>query len=71
VDAVDLDATDESLRRVRVRWAVSVRITDVHLLRQHAQHAADRADLAETSFAEVWNRAADPCAPLRVRDEIT
>lgn len=44
VDAVDLDATDESRGRLRVRWAVSVRITDVRLLRQHAD---DRADLAE------------------------
>jgi hypothetical protein len=60
LEAVDLDATDEGPRRVRARWAVTVRITDAHLLRQ----PEPGSDLADETFPELWNRAADPYAPL-------
>ena len=60
LEAVDLDATDEGPRRVRARWAVTVRITDAHILRQ----SAPGSDLADETFPEFWNRAADPFAPL-------
>lgn len=60
LEAVDLDATDEGPRLVRVRWAVTVRIADAHLLRR----PAPGQELADETFPETWNRAADPFAPL-------
>jgi hypothetical protein len=60
LDAVDLDATDESPQRVRARWSVTVTIADIHLLRRHTPSR----DLSDDTFPELWNRAADPFAPL-------
>jgi hypothetical protein len=60
LDVVDLDATDESPRQVRARWSVTVTITDIDFLRRHA---AGPVDPNET-FPGLWNRAADPFAPL-------
>ena len=60
LDAVYLDATDESPRQVRARWSVTVTITDVRLLRRQVC-GHDRPD---ETFAELWTRAADPFAPL-------
>jgi hypothetical protein len=60
LDAVGLDATDESPQRVRARWSVTVTITDIHLLRRHTPSP----DLPGDTFPELWNHAADPFAPL-------
>jgi hypothetical protein len=60
LDAVDLDTTDESPQRVHARWSVTVTITDIHLLRRHTP----RPNLPDDTFPELWNRAADPFAPL-------
>jgi hypothetical protein len=60
LDAVDLDTTDESPQRVHARWSVTVTITDIHLLRRHIPSP----DLPDDTFPELWNRAADPFAPL-------
>ena len=60
LDAVDLDATDESLRQVRARWSVTVMITDIQLLRRYTSGS----DAPNDTFPELWNRAADPFAPL-------
>jgi len=60
LDAIDLDATDEGPRRVRARWSVTVTITDIHLLRRNTAST----DLPDDTFPELWNRAADPLAPL-------
>jgi hypothetical protein len=60
LDAVDLDTTDESPQRVRARWSVTVTITDIHLLRRHTPSPDRPGD----TFPELWNRAADPFAPL-------
>lgn len=58
--AVDLDATDETPRQVRACWSVTVTITDLDLLRTLT---ADPGPGDET-FPSLWNRAADPYAPL-------
>ena len=60
LDAVDLDATDESPRQVRACWSVTVTITDQQALRRHAPGP----DSPDDTFPELWNRAADPFAPL-------
>ena len=60
LDAVGLDATDESPQRVHARWSVAVTITDIHLLRRRTASP----DLPDDPFPELWNRAADPFAPL-------
>jgi hypothetical protein len=60
LDAVGLDATDESPQGVRARWSVTVTITDIHLLRRRTASP----DLPDDPFPELWNRAADPFAPL-------
>jgi len=60
LDATDLDATDESPSLVRVYWSVTVTITDLDFLRTQA---ADPRSPDET-LPELWNRAADPFAPL-------
>jgi hypothetical protein len=39
---------------------VTVTITDIHLLRRRTP----RPDLPDNTFADLWNRAADPFAPL-------
>ncbi len=64
IDAVALDATDEGPRHVRVEWAVTVRIADVHPVRQHAHNPGEPPGRSGGSFADDWNRAADPYAPL-------
>ena len=61
VDAVDLEATDAGPGRVRATWSVAVTISDVRELRSHNRPPTGTGD---ESFAEVWNRAADPVAPL-------
>jgi hypothetical protein len=60
LDAIDLDTTDESPQRVRARWTVTVTITDIHLLNRNTA----TTDPPDDSFSELWNRAADPLAPL-------
>jgi hypothetical protein len=60
LDAVGLDATDESPQRVRARWSVTVTISDIHLLRRRTASP----DLPDDPFPELWNRAADPFVPL-------
>lgn len=60
LEAVDLDTIDQGPRRVRASWAVTVRITDPHLLCRPAAGP----DLTDETFPELWNRAADPYAPL-------
>jgi hypothetical protein len=60
IDLVDIGATDETRRRVRAHWPVAVTITDIHRLRGHSAGS----QLPHESFAELWNRAADPVAPL-------
>jgi hypothetical protein len=60
LDAVDLDATEEGPQWIRVRWSLTVTITDIHLLRRQVSGPG----LPDDSFAELWNRAADPFAPL-------
>ncbi len=60
LDVVDLDATDTSPRQVRARWSVTVTITDIDLLRTQAPGQGD----ADETFPGLWNRAADPFAPL-------
>lgn len=60
VDVVDIDAADETTRRVRAHWSVSVTITDLHLLRSRTGDSP----LLDESFPELWNRTADPFAPL-------
>jgi hypothetical protein len=39
---------------------VTVTITDIHLLRRRTPDP----DLPDDTFPELWNRAADPFAPL-------
>jgi hypothetical protein len=60
IDIVDIDATEETTRRVRAHWSVSVTITDLHLLRSRTGDSP----LPDESFPELWNRTADPFAPL-------
>ena len=60
LDLVDIDATDETTLRVRARWSVTVTITDIRLLRSQAPGP----DLPDESFPDLWNRTADPFAPL-------
>lgn len=60
LDAAELDASDEQAHRVRARWSVSVTITDIDLLRAEAPRPGD----AEETFPDLWNRTADPYAPL-------
>lgn len=60
LDAVELDATDEHPHLVRARWSVTVTITDVDLLRTEARGLTD----TDQMFPDLWNRAADPFAPL-------
>lgn len=60
LDAVDLDATDETPRQVRASWSVTVTITDLDVLRTLAA-GPGRGD---ETFPGLWNRAADPYAPL-------
>jgi hypothetical protein len=60
LDVVDIDATDETRRRVQAHWSVRVTITDIRLL--HAQ--APGSKIPDESFPELWNRTADPFAPL-------
>lgn len=57
-----LEASD----RGTLTWTVTVKLTDVQLLRQLATraHPAD-ADLIGDDLAVAWQRAADPFAPLR------
>jgi hypothetical protein len=60
LDVVDIGATDETTRRVRAHWSVSVTITDIRLLRAQAPGS----ELPDESFPALWNRTADPFAPL-------
>jgi hypothetical protein len=53
---VDLDATEEGPQRIRARWSLTVTIRDIHLLRRQVSGPG----LPDESFAELWNRAADP-----------
>ncbi|HVL86342.1 MAG TPA: hypothetical protein VM367_18905 [Pseudonocardia sp.] len=64
IEAVDLDANDEGPRQVRVVWAVTVRIADVHLVRRHARNPGELPGPSGGSFADDLNRAAEPYAPL-------
>jgi hypothetical protein len=60
LDAVDLDAADKGAQLVRARWRVTVTITDMHLL----CGCTASTGLPDDTFAELWNGAADPFAPL-------
>ena len=60
VHAVDLDAADEGAQLVRAWWRVTVTITDIHLLRRRTASTG----ISDDTFAELWNGAADPFAPL-------
>lgn len=58
--------TPETSDRGTITWTVTVKLTDVQLLRRLATRAqpAD-ADLIASSLAVAWQRAADSFAPLR------
>ncbi|MBC7307299.1 MAG: hypothetical protein H5T80_10310, partial [Dietzia sp.] len=55
----------EASDRGTLTWTVTVKLTDVQLLRRLATraHPAD-ADLIADSLAVAWQHAADPFAPL-------
>ena len=59
LDAVGLDATDESPQQVRACWSVTVTITDIH-----SSDGSTQPGSPDDTFPELWNRAADPFAPL-------
>jgi len=62
---VESAVTTETYDRGTITWTVTVKLTDVQLLRRVATraHPAD-ADLIADSLAVAWQRAADPFAPL-------
>lgn len=63
---VESAVTSEAADRGTATWTVTVKLTDVQVLRRLATraHPAD-VDLIADSLAAAWLRAADPFAPLR------
>lgn len=63
---VERAVTTEIYDRGTITWTVTVKLTDVQLLRRVATraHPAD-ADLIANSLSVAWQRAADSFAPLR------
>ncbi|WP_347238989.1 hypothetical protein [Dietzia sp. CW19] len=63
---VESAVTSEAADRGTATWTVTVKLTDVQVLRRLATraHPAD-VDLFADSLAAAWLRAADPFAPLR------
>jgi hypothetical protein len=63
---VESAVTTETYDRGTITWTVTVKLTDVQLLRRVATraHPAD-ADLIANSLSVAWQRAADSFAPLR------
>lgn len=63
---VDSAVTPETSDRGTITWTVTVKLTDVQLLRRVATRAqpAD-VDLIANSLSVAWQRAADSFAPLR------
>lgn len=66
---VDIDTSEVSPGRYRVRWTVVIRLREVAAFRRvaldtcPAEDTAARAEIAE-SLAAAWQRAAPPFAPL-------
>ncbi|MGH3366213.1 MAG: hypothetical protein ACRDOY_03325 [Nocardioidaceae bacterium] len=64
--SVDSEVVAESVDRGTLTWKVTVKLTDVDVLRRLAVEAhPDEAGLIADSLAVAWQRAADPFAPLR------
>lgn len=63
---VESAVTSQAADRGTATWTVTVKLTDVQVLRRLATraHPAD-VDLIADSLAAAWLRAADPFAPLR------
>lgn len=63
---VDSAVTPEASDRGTIAWTVTVKLTNVQLLRRLATrtHPED-ADLIANTLSVAWQRAADPFAPLR------
>ncbi|MEH6380632.1 MAG: hypothetical protein V7768_02825 [Dietzia cercidiphylli] len=63
---VESAVTSEAADRGTATWTVTVKLTDVQVLRRLATraHPADAVLIAD-SLAAAWLRAADPFAPLR------
>lgn len=63
---VTSDLTPQAPDRGALTWSVTIKLTDVHVLRRLATRAhPEDADLIAGSLAVAWQRAADPLAPLR------
>jgi hypothetical protein len=67
--ALDLAVDEVAVARVRAQWTVTIKIQDVQAVRELALAACPVADVdahteVKRSFAAVWNRAADPYAPM-------
>ena len=63
---VESAVTSQAADRGTATWTITVKLTDVQVLRRLATraHPAD-VDLIADSLAAAWLRAADPFAPLR------
>ena len=60
IDVVDIDATDETTRRVRAHWSVTVTI----IRHPPPPRPGPWLEAPGRVLPELWNRTADPFAPL-------
>ena len=64
--SMDSEVVAESVDRGAVSWTVTIKLTNVDVLRRHAAEAHPKeAGLIGDSLEVAWRLAADPFAPLR------